>query len=233
MSPHTELLPQPLPGDPFPLLEQWMAEAWQRRTQPNPNAMVLATSDGAAGLSARVVLCKQIAAHPGYLVFYTNYRSLKGRQIQRNPRAAAVIHWDALHRQVRVEGPVVEASPADSDAYFASRPWQSRLGAWASAQSEPVASREHMREALLVMAEHFDTPPPDHRGPEDDAEIAIPRPAHWGGYQLWVEKLELWVEGEARIHDRARWSRTLRPVAAGAGAGAFDPGPWIATRLQP
>jgi pyridoxamine 5'-phosphate oxidase len=229
MSPHTELLPQPLPVDPLPLLEQWMAEAWQRRTQPNPNAMVLATSDGASDLSARVVLCKRIVAHPGYLLFYTNYRSRKGQQIQRSPRAAAVIHWDALHRQIRVEGPVVEASPADSDAYFASRPWQSRLGAWASAQSEPVGSREHLREALLVMAERFGTPPPDHKGPEDAAEVTIPRPPHWGGYQLWVEKLELWVEGEARIHDRARWSRTLRATAA----GAFDPGPWTATRLQP
>ncbi len=255
MSPHIELLPQPLPGDPLPLLEQWMAEAWQLRSQPNPNAMVLATSDGAGGLSARVVLCKQIVAHPGYLVFYTNYRSLKGQQIQRNPRAAAVIHWDALHRQVRVEGPVVQAPAAQSDAYFASRPWQSRLGAWASAQSEPVASREQMREALLSMAERFGTPPPDQRGAEADPQIAIPRPPHWGGYQLWVEKLELWVEGEARIHDRARWTRTLQPAAArteaaagtrvrpGTRAGAdaaahtdnpaFDPGPWTATRLQP
>src|SRR6185437_741043 len=176
MSPHTELLPEPLPADPLPLLERWMGEAWQRRTQPNPNAMVLATSDGAAGLSARVVLCKRLVVSPGYLVFYTNYRSLKGQQIQQNPRAAAVIHWDALHRQVRIEGPIVQASPADSDAYFASRPWQSRLGAWASAQSEPVASRDHLREALLAMAERFDTPSPERQGAEDDdAQISVPR----------------------------------------------------------
>ncbi len=230
MSPRTELLPQPLPADPLPLLEQWLAEAWQRRTQPNPNAMVLATSDGLADLSARVVLCKKLVPSPGYLVFYTNYRSLKGRQIQQNPRGAAVIHWDALHRQVRVEGPIVQAPPADSDAYFASRPWQSRLGAWASAQSEPVASREQLREALLAMAERFGTPPPEDRSSmQEDAEITVPRPPHWGGYRLWVEKLELWVEGEARIHDRARWTRTLRSE----GAGAFEPGPWSATRLQP
>ena len=230
MSPHTELLPEPLPADPLPLLERWMGEAWQRRTQPNPNAMVLATSDGAAGLSARVVLCKRLVVSPGYLVFYTNYRSLKGQQIQQNPRAAAVIHWDALHRQVRIEGPIVQASPADSDAYFASRPWQSRLGAWASAQSEPVASREHLRETLLTMAERFGTPPPTHQGSADeDREISIPRPPHWGGYQLWVETLELWVEGEARIHDRARWSRALQR----APGDTFEPGRWTATRLQP
>jgi len=226
MSPHTELLPQPLPQDPLPILEHWMEQAWQARQQPNPNAMVLATSDGGDGITARVVLCKKIIPHPGYLVFYTNYRSLKGRQLEQNPRAAAVIHWDALHRQVRIEGPVVTTWPADSDAYFASRPWQSRLGAWASAQSEPVGSREDLKQAMLAMAERFGTPAP---GTERDAEVVIPRPPHWGGYQLWVEKLELWLEGEARIHDRARWTRSLTARAD----GAFEPGPWTVTRLQP
>ena len=229
MSLHTELLPEPLPPDPLPILERWMEEAWQRRQQPNPNAMVLATSDGGGGLSARVVLCKKIVAHPGYLVFYTNYHSLKGQQIEQNPRAAAVIHWDSLHRQVRVEGPIVQGSPADSDEYFASRPWQSRLGAWASHQSEPVASRAHLREAVVRMEQRFGTPASDHPGTQGNVEIAIPRPPHWGGYQLWIENLELWVEGEARIHDRARWSRALSPSAG----GTFDPGPWAATRLQP
>lgn len=229
MSDHTELLPQSLPPDPLPILERWMAEAAQRRQQPNPNAMVLATADAAGGPSARVVLCKKIVPQPGYLVFYTHYRSLKGRQLEQNPRAAAVIHWDALQRQVRIEGPVVQASAADSDAYFGSRPWQSRLGAWASVQSEPVASRRHLQQALLAMAERFGTPPPGQPRTEDDAEVVIPRPPHWGGYQLWVEKLELWVEGEARIHDRARWTRALRPGTS----GSFDPGPWTATRLQP
>jgi pyridoxamine 5'-phosphate oxidase len=229
MSTHTELLPDPLPADPLPILERWMEAAWERRLQPNPNAMVLATSDGGSDLSARVVLCKKIVPLPGYVVFYTNYRSLKGRQLARNPRAAAVIHWDALHRQVRIEGPVVEGSPADSDAYFASRPWQSRLGAWASAQSEPVASREHLAQAVIAMSERFGTPPPGHHGTERNGEIVVPRPPHWGGYQLWIEKLELWVEGEARIHDRARWTRALTAAAG----GSFEPGPWTSTRLQP
>jgi pyridoxamine 5'-phosphate oxidase len=229
MSDFTELLPETLPSDPLPVLESWMAAAWQRRLQPNPNAMVLATSDAAGAPSARVVLCKKIVPDPGYLVFYTNYRSLKGRQLEQNPRAAAVIHWDALHRQVRVEGPVVKGPAADSDEYFASRPWLSRLGAWASRQSEPVATREQLKQALLAMAERFGTPPPGYEGTEADAEVVIPRPPHWGGYQLWMEKLELWVEGDGRIHDRARWTRALRPAAG----GSFDPGPWTATRLQP
>ncbi len=103
-------------------VNRWLAEAWEHQVQPNPNAIVLATSDPDGRPSARVVLCKEIVAEPGYLVFYTNYLSRKGRQLARNPRAAAVIHWDALHRQVRVEGPILEAPAADSDAYFASRP---------------------------------------------------------------------------------------------------------------
>jgi pyridoxamine 5'-phosphate oxidase len=229
MTPHTELLPDPLPGDPMETLDRWMAQAWQNRLQPNPNAMVIATGDGGDELSARVVLCKKIVPQPGFLVFYTNYLSRKGRQLAHNPRAAAVIHWDHLHRQVRVEGPIVEASAADSDAYFASRPWQSRLGAWASVQSEPVASRAQLKETLLTMAERFGTPPPGRPPSENDGDIRIPRPPHWGGYQLWVESIELWVAGEARIHDRARWTRKL----AKGHLKSFDPGPWAATRLQP
>ena len=228
MTPHTELLPELLPGDPLPLLGEWLREALEQRLQPSPNAMVIATGSGNE-LSARVVLCKKIVLQPGFLVFYTNYRSRKGQQLARNPRAAAVIHWDHLHRQVRIEGPVVPGPDADSDAYFASRPWQSRLGAWASAQSEPVGSHQELKDTLLSMAEHFGTPPPGRESSQGDAQIRVPRPPHWGGYQLWVESLELWVEGEARIHDRARWTRTLAPV----GQDSFKPGPWVATRLQP
>ncbi|MGA8096145.1 MAG: pyridoxal 5'-phosphate synthase, partial [Steroidobacteraceae bacterium] len=150
MTRHTELLSEPLPPEPLVVLSRWMAEAWELRTQPNPNAMVLATSDPAGRPTARVVLCKEVVPLPGYLVFYTNYLSRKGRQLTDNPRAAAVIHWDALHRQVRVEGRVLQAPAADSDAYFASRPWASRLGAWASAQSEPVASRQQLLESVAA-----------------------------------------------------------------------------------
>jgi energy-coupling factor transporter ATP-binding protein EcfA2 len=113
--PHTELLPEPLPPEPLVVLNRWMAEAWQHRQQPNPNSMVLATTDSTGHPSARVVLCKEVVPLPGYLVFYTNYLSRKGRQLADNPRAAAVIHWDALHRQVRIEGHVLQAPPADSD----------------------------------------------------------------------------------------------------------------------
>jgi pyridoxamine 5'-phosphate oxidase len=225
----TELLPEPLPSEPLVVLNQWMAESWQQRSQPNPNAMVLATSEPDGRLSARVVLCKEIVPKPGYLVFFTNYLSRKGQQLERNPRAAAVIHWDALHRQVRIEGPVVKAPAADSDAYFASRPWQSRVGAWASEQSAPIASREALRAAVTETARRFHVPDPAAQAGEGQGDFVIPRPPHWGGYHLWADSVELWVEGEGRIHDRARWTRELTPQED----GFFSAGPWNATRLQP
>ena len=222
-----QTLSDPLPAEPLPILEHWLAEAWRRRLQPNPNSMVLATSDAHGRPSARVLLCKEVVPRPGYLVFYTNYLSRKGRQLAENPRAAAVLHWDYLRRQVRVEGPVVKAPAAGCDAYFASRPWQSRLGAWASAQSEPAESREALRQSLAAAARRFGAPAPGHPS-ASEPDVVIPRPPHWGGYHLWAESVELWVEGEARIHDRGLWTRALTPVP-----GGFEPGPWTATRLQP
>ncbi len=221
-------LSDPLPAEPLAVLEHWLAEAWRSGLQPNPNAMVLATCDSRGSPSARVLLCKQVVPRPGYLVFYTNYLSPKGRQLAENPRAAAVLHWDHLHRQVRIEGPVIQAPVADSDAYFASRPWQSRVGAWASAQSEPTASREALRESVVAAARRFGAPDPGHPEAQRDLDIRIPRPPHWGGYQLWAESVELWVEGAARIHDRGLWTRTLTALPDG-----FEPGPWKASRLQP
>jgi pyridoxamine 5'-phosphate oxidase len=226
----TELLPDPLPSEPLVVLNEWMAESWLQRLQPNPNAMVLATCEPDGQPSARVVLCKEIVAKPGYLVFFTNYLSHKGRQLERNPRAAAVIHWDALHRQARVEGPVVKAPAADSDAYFASRPWQSRVGAWASEQSSPLASRDTLKKAVTDTALRFGAPDPAVPAAGDgQTEFMIPRPPHWGGYHLWADSVELWVEGEARMHDRVRWTRELTPQEG----GFFSTGPWTATRLQP
>ena len=230
-----ETLPQPLPAEPMSLVERWLAEATGKALQPNPNAMVVATTDAQGRPSARVVLCKQVVPVPGFLVFFTNYLSRKGRELKAHPRAAAVLHWDHLHRQVRIEGPVLRTSGADSDAYFASRHWQSRLGAWASAQSEPIASREALLGKVEAAARRFAIPNGSDAardGAPDSAQRfdpAIPRPPHWGGFQLWAESVELWVEGDARVHDRARWTRTL----AAAPGGALTPGAWVATRLQP
>lgn len=236
---HTELLPDPLPAEPLVVVGRWLEEAWKAAQQPNPNAMVLATVDPEGQPSARVVLCKEIVPVPGYVVFYTNYQSRKGRQLSQNPRAAVVMHWDALHRQVRIEGPVVRTPDADSDKYFASRAWQSRLGAWASQQSEPIGSRADLRAAVEAAAKRFGTPVPDApvdslspnldgpaRAPQN---VVVPRPPHWGGFRIWADSVELWVEGDARIHDRARWTRALKKKSD----ESFDTGPWTSTRLQP
>ena len=228
MTPHTEVLPEPLPAEPLTLVNEWLAQALSVRSQPNPNDMVLATATPDGEPSARVVLCKDIVPQPGFVVFYTNYLSSKGRQLKDNPRAAAVIHWDVLHRQVRIEGPVSRGPESDSDTYFASRAWQSRISAWASEQSEPVASRALLLEAVQNVARRFGAPTPGSPGADDSMKVTIPRPPHWGGYRLWAQRVELWVEGASRVHDRAAWTRTL--TAAGDG---YRGGAWSATRLQP
>lgn len=224
MSEYTELLPDPLPAEPLVVAQAWLSQAWDARNQPNPNAMVLATATPDGHPSARVVLCKDIQPVPGYVTFYTNYESRKGQELAANDRAALVMHWDHHHRQVRIEGRVVKAPSEDSDAYFASRALESRIGAWASKQSQSIASRAQLLEAVRAAAEAL--------GVSDKpagADVRVPRPPHWGGYRVWAEAVELWVEGAGRIHERARWTRALAMRAD----GQFDPGPWTATRLQP
>ena len=218
----TETLPDPLPENPLPLAAQWLAQARLDASQPNPEAMVLATVDEHGQPSARVVLCKEIVAQPGFILFYTNYHSRKGRELSVNRRAAVVFHWDHRHRQVRIEGQVELLSDTESDAYFQTRPWQSRIGAWASEQSEPVASRAALEKNVTATAQRFGIPyaGPGTQEPEG-VTVQVPRPAHWGGFRLYADAVELWVEGEFRIHDRARWSRSP-PGAA-----------WSVTRLQP
>lgn len=218
-----ETLPDPLPANPLELAAQWLAQAQVDAAQPNPNAMVLATVDADGQPSARVVLCKDIDPQAGTISFYTNYLSRKGRALRADPRAALVFHWDHHHRQVRAEGRAEPLAEADNDAYFRTRPWQSRLGAWASRQSEPVASRQALGESVAAAASRFGIPYAGPGTPEPESvAVEIPRPPHWGGFRLRVQALELWVEGEFRIHDRARWTRLPGPA----------PG-WSVTRLQP
>jgi pyridoxamine 5'-phosphate oxidase len=221
----TETLPDPLPGDPLGVAAAWLEQARIDAAQPNPNAMVLATVDGRGQPSARVVLCKDIEPASGSVIFYTNYLSQKGRELAANPRAALVFHWDHRHRQVRAEGQVTPLSGAENDAYFQTRPWQSRLGAWASAQSQPVDSRAELGRKVVAAAQRFGIPYGGPGTPEPEGiGVDVPRPEHWGGFRLGVEAMELWVEGEFRIHDRARWTRDR--TASGAPR-------WTVTRLQP
>jgi pyridoxamine 5'-phosphate oxidase len=217
-----DLLPEPLPAEPLTLFGTWFSEARARNTQPNPDAMVLATVGIDSAPSARVVLCKQFAADAGYLVFFTNYESRKGQELQAHPRAAAVFHWDALHRQVRIEGPVLKSPRLEGDEYFANRPLVSRIGAWASEQSRPLASRAALASQVEAARQKFGVT-------ASDANANVPCPPHWGGFRLWIESMELWVEGPGRVHERAVWWRTLQP----RDAHSFDASAWRSTRLNP
>ena len=222
-------LPEVLPGDPMHLAATWLREATGLSALRNPNSMTLATVGADGQPSARVVLCKDFVADPGYLVFYTNYRSRKAHELSEHPQVAATFHWDDLGRQVRIEGIATRSPQAESDAYFATRAWGSRLGAWGSDQSAPIASREALvaqvkaRAAELGLELGGDTqtlaaePPP------------IARPPHWGGIRIWASGIELWVEGLDRIHDRAYWRREL----SRKDEHSFAVTPWTGTRLQP
>jgi pyridoxamine 5'-phosphate oxidase len=211
----TGTLPSTLPADPMPIVDAWLREARERKIQPNPDSLVVATATPDGSPSARVVLCKKLVASPGYVVFFTNYHSRKGHEIAANPRLAGVFHWDALSRQVRLEGRAVLCPPQESDAYFASRALDSRIGAWASLQSQPLDSRTTLLRRVAVEAARHGTSPP--------------RPPHWGGYHFWPETVELWCEGAFRIHDRAIWQRTLEPD----GTTGFRAGAWQGMRLYP
>jgi pyridoxamine 5'-phosphate oxidase len=226
-------LPEQLPDDPWPLFTTWWHLAHNggdsgRPVQPNPSAMSLATvaSDGTP--SNRIVLCRDVNPAQGRLTFYTNYEGRKGRELSARPVAAACFHWDPLDRQIRVVGPVTRSPEAESDAYFASRALIKRLGAWASDQSRPVGSRDALLERYASVLERFGVPLDVLLSDGPAPDIAIPRPPHWGGFRLWAARVELWIGGRGRFHDRAEWSRDLSPTSDG-----YIGAPWRATRLQP
>jgi len=176
--------------DPFAIARAWMTEA--EATEINdPNAIALATVDPAGLPNVRMVLLKEIAAD-GF-VFYTNYESAKGRELAETPKAALVMHWKSLRRQIRVRGHVTREDGPRADDYYASRSMKSRLGAWASKQSQPLESRSAlMAEVAKVTA---------RKGPNP------PRPEFWGGFRIAPVEIEFWADGAFRLHDRFAWRR--------------------------
>ncbi len=176
--------------DPFAIAQTWLEAA--ETSEPNdPNAIALATVDGDGLPNVRMVLLKEI--EPAAFVFYTNYGSAKAREIETGGKAAFVLHWKSLRRQIRVRGLVEREEGPQADAYFASRSLKSRLGAWASAQSQPLSSRAALvAEVAKVTA---------REGPNPK------RPPFWGGYRITPLEIEFWADGTFRLHDRFRWRR--------------------------
>ncbi|MCL4187221.1 MAG: pyridoxamine 5'-phosphate oxidase [Rhodobacteraceae bacterium] len=195
--------------DPFAIARAWLSEA--EASEPNdPNAIALATVDADGLPNVRMVLLKAIDADgrgDGGFVFYTNLESAKGREIAATGRAAFVLHWKSLRRQIRVRGTVTPAGVAEADAYFAARSLQSRLGAWASRQSRPLESRMALMAEVARAAARFGASPP--------------RPPFWGGLRIRPAEIEFWADGAFRLHDRFCWRR------------AAETGQWHVERLNP
>ena len=189
-------------GDPLELFRLWFQQA--ERSEPNdPNAAALATSTLAGRPSVRMVLVKR-ADERGFC-FFTNAESRKGTELEANPQAALCFHWKTLQRQVRVEGPVTQMEAADVDAYFHSRSRNSQIGAAVSRQSRPLASREELEARFRRFAQEH---------PEE-----VPRPTYWCGFCVHAERIEFWMHGADRLHDRFLYTR--------------ESGEWIRTRLYP
>lgn len=197
-------------NDPFDLFETWFGAA--RGSEPNdPNAMAVATVDREGLPNVRMVLLKDLDAvgtkNRGF-VFYTNFEGAKGRELLAAPKAALLFHWKSLERQIRIRGAVNVVTTAEADAYFASRPRLSQVGAWASQQSRPLAGRAILEDAVAHYSDKFGT-------------AAIPRPPYWSGFRLTPVEIEFWASQPFRLHDRAVFRRPS-PDAA-----------WMKTRLFP
>jgi len=193
------------PSDPVPVCQSWFDEARERCTVPNPNAMALSTVGRNGQPSCRMVLLKGFD-HRGP-VFYTNSESRKGNELEASSKASLLFFWDELERQIRIEGKVEHVTSEEADAYFASRPRGSRIGAWASSQSRPCADRATLDASIEAIEKRFEG--------QD-----VPRPPHWLGYRVIPRTIEFWQGGESRVHDRVVYERC-------------DDGSWSTQRLWP
>ena len=195
--------------DPYALARAWLADAVNAEPK-DANAAALATVDRMGLPNVRLVLLKEVEASQtrGGFVFFTNFESAKGREIEASHKAAMVLHWKSLDRQLRLRGAVERVSDRQADDYYDSRAYQSRIGAWASRQSRPLASRRALLAEVAKLAAKYPTKPP--------------RPPHWGGLRIRPVEIEFWADGDFRLHDRFRWTR-MKP----------DTDAWTVQRLNP
>lgn len=175
--------------DPFKQLQLWLDEALETKAL-EPTAMILSTTDNQGRVTSRTVLLKDL--QEAGLIFYTNYNSLKARQINENPRTAALFLWAELERQVRIEGSAETISSEESDRYFESRPESSKFGAWASDQSNEIPDRKYLEEKQSGIEKQY-------------MDKKIPRPPHWGGYRIIPDRFEFWQGRKSRLHDRIEY----------------------------
>ena len=195
--------------DPYALARAWLADAVNSETK-DANAAALATVDRTGLPNVRMVLLKEIEASQtrGGFVFFTNFESNKGRELEGSPKAAMVLHWKTLDRQLRVRGVVERVSEKQADDYYHTRAYQSRIGAWASRQSRPLSSRRALLAEVAKLAAKYPTKPP--------------RPPNWGGFRIRPVEIEFWAQGDFRLHDRFRWTRMKPETDA-----------WTVQRLNP
>ena len=211
--------------NPLLLLQSWFNKAMELDLQPNPDTMAIATSNSQGLPNVRMVLCKEINTEEGYVVFYTNYNSVKSMEIKENPKCSALFHWDKLGYQIRIRGEILQSPDEENDAYFTSRHLGSQVGAWASNQSNPVVDRQALDDQFRKILDRFNlTNESITRN-----EKKIPRPPHWGGYRLWIKEIEFWLNQKDRLHDRLHFRRALTISSEGIETEKN----WTVKRLQP
>jgi len=192
-------------NDPIELFRAWMEEA--KKTEPNdPNALALATSDKDNSPSVRMVLLKDFSKD-GF-TFYTNLNSQKGNEIKSNPKAAMCFHWKSLLRQIRITGQIKKVSDKVADEYYNTRGYESRIGAWASKQSTILKNRDELLKSIEALKQKYND------------QSKVPRPDHWSGWNLIPSKIEFWLDGDNRIHERLRYSKD-------------ETGSWVKSLLSP